>query len=93
MDKVVKQCLKCKQVIGCCKPEDFVHIANNCNGELKALNISWDELSVIEDISTDKNFLQAMIDLKENDIILTGSKYRRNHAGCCLITESQDTGL
>ena len=69
MDKVVKQCLKCKQVIGCCKPEDFVHIANNCNGELKALNISWDELSVIEDISTDKNFLQAMIDLKENDII------------------------
>ena len=69
MDRIVKQCLKCKQIIGCCKLEDLVHIANNCNGELKTLNISWDELSIIEDISTDKNFIEAMIDLKEKDII------------------------
>lgn len=69
MDRIVKQCLKCQQVIGCCKLEDLVHTANNCNGELKTLNITWDELSIIEDISTDKNFLQAMIDLKEKDII------------------------
>lgn len=69
MDRIVKQCLKCKQIIGCCKSEDLVHIANNCNGELKTLNISWDELSIIEDISTDKGFIEAMIDLKEKDII------------------------
>lgn len=69
MDTIVKQCLKCKQVIGCCKKEDVIHTANNCNGELKMLNISWDELSIIEDISTDNDFLQAMIDLKEKDII------------------------
>lgn len=69
MDRIVKQCLKCNQIIGCCKEDDLIHIANNCNGELKTLNISWDELSILEDISSDKNFLQAMIDLKEKDII------------------------
>jgi DNA-directed RNA polymerase subunit M/transcription elongation factor TFIIS len=55
--------------MGACSPEALVHTANNCNGELETLNISRDELSIIEDISTDKNFLQAMIDLKEKDII------------------------
>ena len=55
--------------MGACRPESLVHTANNCNGELETLNISWDELSIIADISTDRNFLQAMIDLKEKDII------------------------
>jgi formate dehydrogenase maturation protein FdhE len=69
MNFVVKQCKKCKEIMGACKPESLIHTANNCNGELETLNISWDELSIIEDISTDKEFLQAMIDLKEKDII------------------------
>ena len=69
MNFVVKQCKKCKEIMGACRPESLVHTANNCNGELETLNISWDELSVIADISTDRNFLQAMIDLKEKDII------------------------
>lgn len=69
MNFIVKQCKKCKEIMGACKPESLIHTANNCNGELETLNISWDELSIIEDISTDKNFLQAMIDLKEKDII------------------------
>lgn len=69
MNFVVKQCKKCKEIMGACKPESLIHTANNCNGELETLNISWNELSIIEDISTDKNFLQAMIDLKEKDII------------------------
>ncbi len=69
MERIVKQCMKCKQVIGCCQRTDFVHMANNCNGELKILNISWEELSTIENISPDRDFLQAMIDLKEKDPI------------------------
>lgn len=69
MDRIVKQCTKCNQIIGCCKESDLFHIANNCNGEMKTLCISWDELSIIEDISSDNSFLQAMIDLKEKDII------------------------
>lgn len=69
MNFVVKQCKKCKEIMGACKPESLIHTANNCNGELETLNISWDELAIIENISNDKNFLQAMIDLKEKDII------------------------
>ena len=69
MNFVVKQCKKCKEIMGACRPESLVHTANNCNGELETLNISWDELSIIADISTDRNLLQAMIDLKEKDII------------------------
>ena len=69
MDTIVKQCKKCKQVIGCCKEEDLVHTANNCNGELEPLNISWDELSIICDVSCDNTFIRAMSDLKEKDII------------------------
>ncbi|WWR16819.1 hypothetical protein V1224_05135 [Lachnospiraceae bacterium JLR.KK008] len=69
MNFVVKQCKKCKEIMGACRPESLIHTANNCNGELEELNISGDELSIIEDISTDKDFIQAMIDLKENDII------------------------
>lgn len=68
MEIIIKQCLKCKK-IGCCKRTDFIHMADNCNGELKILSISWEELSIIENISSDRNFLQAMIDLKDKDPI------------------------
>lgn len=52
-----------------CNESDEIHRAFNCNGLLELINISCDDMYIIEDISTDKNFLQAMIDLKENDII------------------------
>ena len=69
MKWVVKRCKKCQQIMGACSPEALIHTANNCNGELEELNISRDELIIIEDVSTDKNFIEAMIDLKEKDII------------------------
>lgn len=68
-DFVVKRCKKCKQIIGACSPDAIIHKDNDCNGELEELNISWDELSIIEDNSTDKDFFQAIIDLKEKYII------------------------
>lgn len=69
MDFIVKKCLKCGQIIGCCKENDLIHTGNNCNGNLEPVGISWDELSIIEDISSDDDFLNAMIDLKEKDPI------------------------
>lgn len=69
MDFIVKKCKRCGEIIGCCKNTDLIHTGNNCNGELKTLNISYDELCIIENISPDNSFLQAMIDLKEKDII------------------------
>lgn len=52
-----------------CDETATIHKAFNCNGILEQINIPCDEMYIIEDISTDKSFLQAMIDLKENDII------------------------
>ena len=66
---IVKKCKRCNQIIGCCEKEDLIHTAHNCNGELETLNISYEELSIIEDISSDRTFLNAMIDLKEKDPI------------------------
>ena len=50
-----------------CDETDEIHSAFNCNGVLELINLSCDDMYIIEDISTDKDFLQAMIDLKEND--------------------------
>lgn len=69
MGYIVKQCEKCKQIIGCCNENDTIHTANGCNGRLLELKITYDELCVIEDISSDDSFLEAMIDLKEKDPI------------------------
>ena len=65
---VIKKCKKCERYMTCDKTAT-IHKAFNCNGILEQINISCDEMYIIEDISTDKNFLQAMIDLKEKDLI------------------------
>ena len=65
---VIKRCQKCGKYITCDEMAT-IHKAFNCNGALERINISCDDMYIIEDISTDKNFLQAMIDLKEKDII------------------------
>ena len=65
---VIKRCEKCGMYITC-DDAAVVHKAFNCNGVLKKVSISCNDMYIIEDISTDKNFLQAMIDLKEKDII------------------------
>lgn len=40
-----------------------------CNGELVELNIEKDDFNILYNISNDNNFLQAMIALKEKDLI------------------------
>lgn len=69
MGNVVKRCKKCGMIMGCCNADSLIHTADNCNGELEPLNITHEELVDIHKISVDDSFLQAMIDLKEKDII------------------------
>lgn len=52
-----------------CDETATIHKAFDCNGVLEQINISCDDMYIIEDISTDKSFLQAMIELKDKDII------------------------
>lgn len=65
---VIKRCKKCERYMTCDETA-IIHKAFNCNGILEKINIPCDDMYTIEDISTDKDFIQAMIDLKENDII------------------------
>ncbi len=65
---VIKRCQKCRKYMTCDETAE-IHSAFNCNGVLEQINISCNDMYIIEDISTDKSFLEAMIDLKEKDII------------------------
>lgn len=68
MQKVLKICKKCGKYAGSCSPDSKIH-GGDCGGELIDTGISHDELMIIRKISSDNAFLDAMIDLKEKDII------------------------
>lgn len=69
MSRIVVRCNKCG-IIGLCNDTDqLIHKVNNCNGNLEKTNISERDFDLLCDISNDKSFLQAMIDLKGKDII------------------------
>ncbi len=69
MSRIVVKCDKCGEIGLCNDTDNLVDRVNNCNGNLIKVNISEDEFDTLCDISDDNNFLQAMIDLKEKDII------------------------
>ncbi len=64
---VIRKCLKCNK-IGIYN-EGIVHGANGCNGDTIECNISYNDFIILCSISDDNDFFQAMIDLKEKDII------------------------
>ncbi len=68
METVLKICKKCGRYLGSCLLDSKTHDAD-CGGELIDTGISHDELMIIRKISPDNSFLDAMIDLKEKDII------------------------
>lgn len=68
MQTVLKICNKCGRYIGSCSPDAKIH-GGTCGGELIDTGISHDELMVIRKISSDNTFLDAMIELKKDDII------------------------
>ncbi len=69
MSRIVVKCDKCGIVGFCNDTDQLIHKVNNCNGKLEKMNISEDDFDLLCDISNDKSFLQAMIDLKEKDPI------------------------
>lgn len=68
METVLKICKKCGRYAGSCSPDSKIH-GGNCGGELIDTGISHDELMVIRKISSGNDFLNAMIELRKNDII------------------------
>ena len=46
-----------------------VHRINDCGGKMTPINLTEDEFDILCNISSDNSFRQAMIDLKEKDII------------------------
>lgn len=68
MNEIIKKCDKCGDIAVYTSTYN-IHKDNNCNGNLIETSLSYDDFCVLCDISEDNNFLQAMIDLKEKDII------------------------
>lgn len=68
MKTLVKKCLKCGDIDSHWENET-IHDEDDCNGELIEMPISEEEFATICYASTDNKFIQAMIDLKEKDII------------------------
>lgn len=68
METFIKKCIKCGDIDSYWENES-IHDEDDCNGELVEMPISEEEFATICYISSDNDFLQAMIDLKEKDII------------------------
>lgn len=71
MDNIVLKCNKCGRFFICGVTEDIGKIDNykNCGGQMLDTGLFYDEASIIRKISSDNAFLDAMIELKKNDII------------------------
>ncbi len=68
MERVVKKCEKCGK-IGFYDVNANIHGAQGCNGNAVRCNISFEELDTMSRVANDNNFFQAMMDLKEKDLI------------------------
>ena len=78
---MVKLCKKCRnnksKCVGICKCGYYPFVKNdiytcpdtNCNGELVDIDICDEDFIAITEISTDVNFIEAMINLKQQDPI------------------------
>ncbi len=69
MGEIVKICDKCGRVIGLCNENDLIHTGGGCGGKLIETGLVFDELRAIRKVSSDNDFLKAMIELKKKDII------------------------
>ncbi len=68
MNTLIKKCVKCGDIDSYWENET-IHDVDGCNGKLVEIPISEEEFNIICYVSDDNSFLQAMIDLKEKDII------------------------
>ena len=64
----MKRCDRCGEVWSC-DPRASIHKANDCNGNLIEISLSYDDYRILCRTSNDMEFVKAMVDLKEKDII------------------------
>lgn len=69
MGRIVVKCEKCGKIGLTDDKEIIIHKVNNCNGIMHKTILKEEEFDVLCDISSDDDFLNAMIDLKEKDPI------------------------
>ena len=71
MKNIVFKCNKCERFYICGEIKDINCVDNykNCGGVMCDTGMNFEEANIIKKISSDNNFLQAMIDLKEKEII------------------------
>lgn len=74
MSDIVTKCSKCGHIGIAHSDGNMTHIWNNCNGKLIECNMSKEDLRTLERVINDNDFFQAMLDLKEKDIIEYGVK-------------------
>lgn len=65
MSRIVVKCEKCGKIGLTDDKEIIIHKVNNCNGIMHKTILKEEEFDVLCDISSDDDFLNAMIDLKE----------------------------
>lgn len=69
MGRIVVKCEKCGKIGLTDDKEIIIHKVNNCNGIMNKTVLLEEEFDILCDISSDDDFLNAMIDLKEKDPI------------------------
>ena len=71
MGNIVLKCNKCNRFCVCGNPSDInaTDRFKDCGGQMLDTGITFDEYLVISKISSDHAFLDAMIQLKKDDII------------------------
>lgn len=69
MGNIVKKCNKCGRFCVCSDEDYLIDGYKGCDGLMVDTGIKFEDYLVISKISDDNDFLQAMIDLKEKDII------------------------
>ena len=74
MGRIVTKCNRCGKIGMSHDDGDMIHKANNCYGKLIECNMSCEDLDIISRVVNENDFFQAMMDLKEKDIIEYGVK-------------------
>lgn len=71
MGNIVLKCNKCGRFYICGENKDINCVDNykNCGGIMCDIGMNFNEANIIRKISSDNTFLDAMIELKKNDII------------------------
>lgn len=69
MGRIVVKCEKCGEIGLTSNTINPIDKINNCGGRMTQVNLTEEEFDLLCNISSENSFLDAMIELKKNDII------------------------